>query len=310
MPRDRVSEIREIRQRLGRGGAPSGYDLEELTRLWEARLKDVKLVDEMLPIRIVTILEVFVRSWIERLVDHGAPYVERAANLKIDLKYDFAVVRSLHGGIVTLGQIIAHSVKVNRFASIVAIFDSLLNESLIAAISDTRDRWAVEVMGQPDQPIIQDMNELRKTLGRLFEVRHILAHEVPRKKPVQPSEILVFLRAATQFVKAVDEMLYARLQGKYALTQREMNQEAAAGREEAEKELEALCLSIAEEYESATIYEVQSQWKAFQEAEATRRAESFKGGSMWPMVYASEAAALARGRIDDLKRWAKDAQLD
>jgi hypothetical protein len=44
------------------------------------RGQDQQLLDELIPARIVTLLEVFVRTWIEDLVDKGAPYVERAAS--------------------------------------------------------------------------------------------------------------------------------------------------------------------------------------------------------------------------------------
>lgn len=67
--------------------------------------EDQQLLDELIPARIVTLLEVFVRTWIEELIDKGAPYVERAASLKAEIKYDFAIARSLHGGLVAMGQL-------------------------------------------------------------------------------------------------------------------------------------------------------------------------------------------------------------
>ena len=113
--RDRISEIIEMRKREGRHPAsPSKFDLDRLSAIWRERLKGVEFTDVLVPIRIVTILEVFVRAWIEKLVDQGAPYVERAAKLNIGLKYDFAIASSLHGGLVTLGQLIAHSVSISR----------------------------------------------------------------------------------------------------------------------------------------------------------------------------------------------------
>ncbi len=84
MPRDRIAELLSIRQRAGKyKRAPSKFDLERLKDTWHNQLKGIDPTDELIPIRIVTILEVFLRHWIEALIDHGAPYVERASKLAL-----------------------------------------------------------------------------------------------------------------------------------------------------------------------------------------------------------------------------------
>jgi len=118
MPRDRIAELLSIRQRAGKyKRAPSKFDLERLKDTWHNQLKGIDPTDELIPIRIVTILEVFLRHWIEELIDRGAPYVERAAKLKVDVKYDFAIARSLQGGSITLGLLIAHSLSFSQIES-------------------------------------------------------------------------------------------------------------------------------------------------------------------------------------------------
>lgn len=81
--RDRLNEILEIKQRSGRHKRRTfKWDLERLGRMRTSEREDQQLVDELMPARVVTLLEVFVRTWIEELVDKGAPYVERAASLR------------------------------------------------------------------------------------------------------------------------------------------------------------------------------------------------------------------------------------
>jgi Lysozyme inhibitor LprI len=310
-PRDRISEIVEIRKREGRHPAsPSKYDLDRLSDVWKQKLKGVDFTDELIPIRIVTILEVSVRGWIEHLVDHGAPYVERAAKLNIDLKFDFAIASSLHGGVVTLGQLIAHSVSISRLESVVNVLGTLLDENLFASISTVHDRWAVEVEGKPDRPIIDDIKQLKRTLFRLFEVRHVLVHEMPRAKPHTVDEVDDFLRSATLFIQAVDEMLDTKLHGKSPLTQGAMNRDAAARGDAAMEELTALCEQIAREYGSTTIHNVQTAWNVFQAAEAKRQSDVYLGGSMQPMIYSAAVESLTRTRIDELKRWIEEGKID
>src|ERR1700730_13809217 len=129
MPRDRIAELLSIRQRAGKyKRTPSKSDLDRLKDIWDKQLKGIDPTDELIPIRVVTILEVFLRHWVETLIDHGAPYVERASKLKVDLKYDFAIARSLQGGSVSLGQLIAHSLSLSRIDSFSAVLRTLLDQ--------------------------------------------------------------------------------------------------------------------------------------------------------------------------------------
>lgn len=52
---------------------------------------------------------------------------------------------------------------------------------------------------------------MRRRLGRVFQVRHILVHELPKDKPYELTEIDEFLNAAAMFVEATDEELRTRL---------------------------------------------------------------------------------------------------
>jgi hypothetical protein len=164
MQRDRIAELTLIRQRADKyRRVPSKSDLNQLKDVWERQLKDVAPTDELIPIRIVTFLEVFFRHWIEALIDKGAPYVERASKLKIDLKYDFAIASSLQGGSVSLGQLIAHSASLSRVESFSSIFGTLLDINYFDAISKTRDRW--KVRHEPEVgPIIDDISRVLKNL--------------------------------------------------------------------------------------------------------------------------------------------------
>jgi uncharacterized protein YecT (DUF1311 family) len=302
MPRDRIAELTLIKQRAGKyKRIPSKSDLDQLKDVWNRQLKGVGPTDELIPIRIVTILEVFLRHWIETLIDHGAPYVERASKLKIDLKYDFPIASSLQGGLVTLGQLIAHSVSLNQVESFSATLKTLLDEDFFSAISKTRDRWRVKQEGDTVGPIIGDISRVRKTLVRLFEVRHILVHELPEKKPHELTEVVTFLDVAAEFVQASEEELVTRLHGDYPMSQAEMNSEAGTRYQVAAAELDVLCKEIASQ--TPEIVQVQNSWIAYMEAEAERQTQRHLGGSIRPMIYSMAAEAITRARIQELKSW-------
>jgi hypothetical protein len=302
MARDRITELLSIKQRAGKyKRRPSKYDLEGLKRTWENKLKGVDPTDELILIRIVTILEVFLRLWIEALIDHGAPYVERAAKLRVDVKYDFAIAQSLQGGSVTLGELIAHSLSPNHIEFFSSVLGTLLDQDLFQAILNTRDPWRVRHEGDAVGPIISDMPWVRKRLARLFEVRHILVHEIPAKKPHASDEVAEFIDAATMFLHAIDMELTFRLEGRYPMTQTEMTRDAGARYKAAMDELETLCDEVA--LQTPGIHEVQRAWLPFKEAEAERQAERHLGGTIRPMLYFLASEAITRARISKLREW-------
>ncbi|MCP3414222.1 lysozyme inhibitor LprI family protein [Bradyrhizobium brasilense] len=298
MPRDPVSEILQIKQRAGRyKRIPSSHDIDALARSLAA-LTSTDQSPSLVPVRIVTLIEVFLRHWIEIFIDFGAPYVERGSKLAPGIKYDFAVARSLHGGAITLGQLIAHSVQLSRLDSIVAIFSTLLGKDLFDAVKDARDKW--KERSEPDVgPIITDVGQTRRVLARLFEVRHIIVHEFPEDLPHRPEEVADFLDAASKFIQALEEEFTFLLYGNVPLSQYEMNRDAADQYQRAKDELEAVCLNIEEFYPD--IREVQRLWQAFKEAEAERMTRNSEGGSIRPMVYSLAAAQITRERITQIQ---------
>jgi hypothetical protein len=307
--RDRLSEIVAIKQRGGarRRRIADLNDLVQLKKLWAATRDDTReIISNLLPIRIVTLIEVLCRYSLEILIDReSSPYAERAARLKIDLKFDFDMVQGLQGRLITLGQLIAHAVPLSNVGNIATAFSTLLDTDLFQLLATTRTRLSIE--HDPDgAPIIDDIDVLRKRLARLFEVRHILTHEFPSDPPHRPSELDEFLDAAEKFMNALDEALTQLLFGQYPISQQAMNRDAHNKSEAASAELEALCDEIAGKWRSPIINKVQRSWKVFQQREAHRRAEGWTGGTAYPAIFHSAAEAIARDRISQLREWIED----
>jgi Lysozyme inhibitor LprI len=310
MARDRIEELLSIKQRAGKyKRIPSYGDLTSLKAFWNRSEQSGSPVSELIPVKIVTLIEVFLRHWIQVLIDSGAPYVERAAKLNANIKYDFAIARSLQGGSISLGELIGHSVSLSQLESIASIFATVLGGDLFLALAGVRDRWEVKQHGDAAGPIVKDAPELRRVLARIFEVRNILVHELPETLPHAPEEITQFIDAASLFLQAADEHFAFLTHGEYPLTQMEMNAEAAASHEASMEELDVLCKTIEKASETKEIIEVQRAWLAFKEAEANRQTEWDLGGSIRPMIYHSVAARLTTDRIKQLKE-AEENRMD
>ena len=158
-----------------------------------------------MPARIATLIEVFSRYWVQKLIEHGTPFDERAIELKINIKYDLPLVRSLHGQTISLGFLISNNVSLSDIGTIGANFSILLKTDFFRWLSDVRQRSLLECEPDDGGPIVADMDKLKRTLARIFEVRHILVHELPDKSPFEIAEISEMLDAADIFISVADE---------------------------------------------------------------------------------------------------------
>src|SRR5215475_244285 len=126
--RDHIAEILEIKQRSARTNDFASFKLSDLKRQWEKSHTSESCTPDFYVIRTVTLLEVFARTNIRKLIDHGGEYTKRAVELSRHVKIDFNLVQGIHDRAITLGDIIAHSVPLNSFAQIFGQFETLLGK--------------------------------------------------------------------------------------------------------------------------------------------------------------------------------------
>ena len=300
--RDRFSELIEIKKRSGKRGGrfPDANDVGRLED-WAKWTGPKELVASLLPARVVTLVEVFCRYWIQRLIDHGPPYVERAAGLKVDVKYDLQLMHSLQGQTISLGLLISNSVPLSSIPSIAAIFSTLIGQDFFDWLKNVQSRMALEHDGDA-VPIISDIDAVVRMLARLFEVRHILVHEFPETQPVSVGEIDEMIATASTFIEAADEGLTQLVYGRYPVAQQEMNRIAREESEAVDLELEKLANAVAAA-DKSDIFEVQKAWRAFAESEAERQAKDWTGGSGWPLIYYTALKQLSDDRLKQLRLW-------
>jgi hypothetical protein len=236
--RDLVSELLAIKKRSGRRGGrfPDNRDVELLQEAWNGLAEQRELIGSLMPARLVTLLEVFCRYWVEKLIDSGSPYVERAVELKADVKYDLTLVRNLHGQTISLGLLLSNSVSLSNIESIGTVLSVLIQQNFFDWLSKVKPRTLLEHNGDAAAPIVQDLQRLKRALGRTFEVRHVLVHEFPEASPYAIAEIDEMIAATGTFIHAADEGLTQLMYGLYPINQQSMNKaardESGAAKEE------------------------------------------------------------------------------
>ena len=173
-------------------------------------------------------------------------------------------------------------------------------------LSMVRYRARLEHEADGGDPIVTDIDKLKRTLARIFEVRHILIHEFPEKLPFATAAISEMIDAVDNFISAADEGFTQLLYGLYPINQQAMNRNAREGSKAVEEELDRLVDEVAKNPESDTIRKVQQDWRVFAEAEAHRNAEGFTGGTAYPLFYHTALKALASDRLRQVQTWAQE----
>lgn len=301
--RDRAAEIAEVRSRARSREAQAGYEVGRLGDDWAAGKGPLAGAPDFVVIRLVTLLEVFMRSRLAELIDSGAPYLERAQSLigGSGLKIDFPLAAAISGKKISLGELVAHSIPCSSLGDFVNSFSKLFDHDLFDRIREIHDRVAVELHGATRRPIIENVDALREILVRLFECRHILVHELPDAAPYKPSDVDSFVAMTDQLLGATSGYVDWLLHGDYPLTQSDMNAEAGEAAAAADKELGELVQRVREETKREDFDKAQGAWEAYRAAEADFRTDWESGGSIRPLLYAAAMEELTRERIRELE---------
>jgi uncharacterized protein YecT (DUF1311 family) len=322
--RDRTQQILDVKQRDARWTRFGPHGLQLLRQQWLKNRQSEACTPDFYVVRAVTLLEVFTRRNLADLIDHNRQFTDRAIELSKHVKIDFALVRDIQGRTITLGDILAHSVPVNSMGQILGCFETVLGKSLRPLLETIVDRWDVEIMKKPSAPIVDDYDEMARCLARLFEVRHILCHEAPRKAVYEIKEIDEFLQRAIRFTKALHEALTFERFGRVPLSQADMNIAAGRDLEAAEERMNHLLSEVETRVRDTDrrlsevnlpkqdgstwlgrLIEVRDKWVAYRNAQCEFHTYLNRGGTIRPLVWATEANRLTQLRIADLDSWLK-----
>jgi uncharacterized protein YecT (DUF1311 family) len=320
--RDQTREILEIKGRKLYFGYLSSRMEGLIGQFAEKRSIGEGLAD-FYPIRAVTILEVFTRAHVGSLIDHAKRYRDNAVQLTNNLKIDFSMGWEVQDRVITLGDIVAHSIPTTAFVQILGHFEAILDKKLRPLLTSAVDRVRIEIYQEPPQPIIPDYDSMVKSLIRLFEIRHVLCHEMPAKPVYEVSELEGLLKDASHFMKAMGEVLTFEKYGLVPLTQAAMNRAEAARLTELEEQLDRLTATIRSALKTSDdsmealnlpdihggwqscFDQVQGRWMEFRNADCDFITHLNRGGTIRPLLWASQACKLTEERIAALEDWIK-----
>lgn len=303
-----IDEILEIRQRR-----KTGHTLSELfirvSALEASFEKRTEIESELLkyfPVALVACLEGFFRLAIKEIIDTGTPFLENAVKLLSNIKFDYEVIKALHGKQITIGEFVSHQLPISSLSHIQTHLSAVLSKDFLGSLRGVSDRVAHEIHGKPETPILTDPDSTYANVARTFELRHIICHELATNFEISRDEIEVCFYSTTLFLKAAEEFISETLYPGAPLTQTDMN--IATGNElnallEKIEEMEKEILSLLEKDRREDFTLASAAWRAYMGKWATFGANAYKGGTIWPTIYAGSAATLAKDRIAQLTEY-------
>lgn len=130
MPRSDIDHIISWKGRRGQAriGTQLTNEVQRIGQAWAERKDTERAFVDFVPIRLITITEVFVREIVREIVDHGQPYIDRAEKIVKGAKIDFIFASNVHTQALSVGDIVAHSIPVSSHTQIISHLTALIPE--------------------------------------------------------------------------------------------------------------------------------------------------------------------------------------
>jgi uncharacterized protein YecT (DUF1311 family) len=304
--RTATDQIIAWKRRRGRSkiGAELLGRVDDLARAWNTHERQAEDFTDFVPMRLSTIMEVYVRETVRQAIDSDLKYADRTEPLAKNFKLDFALLKSLHGKHVTFGDIIAHSIPISSLDHVISTYETLF-PGFKKKLPESRECWTEDQDAQSLPPILSDTERALSVIGRIFEVRHIVTHEMPRERPYALEEIGEFLTSTRDFLSATDWILIGETKGDVPRTQMAMNMAAGENLDIVTREMEEVLAQVRArgEIDEKRLAASQATWETYADSEATLHASLVEGGSMYPLIWATSKAEVTRERVNRLRWW-------
>jgi uncharacterized protein YecT (DUF1311 family) len=307
--RDYVAEIKEIRDRTG----PRDWD-NGITKLLFLSIQIQKLEKEgeaiaYFPVAIIAAIETYFRWEIRELIDSGDPrYLDnlRGDDLPLKITYDHLV--AVHGKRVSIGELVAHSVRLNNLEAISKTMSDLLQSDFFVLVKESRDPELRRKDGLKAPTLIKSATETFARVKRTFELRHIICHEAHLNNPVTLDEAKELCSSCYEFARASRCAIAHHDNPDAPLTLEEAYDATKKRVRSLDEEITAVekrIISTINPDTRAAFEAMQGTWRAYVEREADFNASQQMNGSRGALYAQSAMEGLYKERRDKLNEYAE-----
>ena len=296
-----VNEILEVRNRLRFQRMETDLFFRLYTIKYAYKKFDHGLTELLryFPIALVACIESYFRLAMKDLIDSGEPYLSNSKRLLSGERYDFEILKGLHGQTVSIGEVISHHPSINNLEQVISLMNTLMGGEFRSKICNVHNRWAVEVKKQPKQPIIENVNETFCYVEKTFQLRHVFCHEIATAIEIEAEDIGKCVDHTTVFIKASDEVVSQTLYPNAPLTQTDMNLESYEDYQRERELLDSLLGRVTEVLsgkQREKFHDANKAWESFVEASIAIEGLEYEGGSIRPTIVNLAATRFVRER--------------
>lgn len=312
MKRDFSSEIKHLKSRK---------EFETFWKVWERQnsietaLMQLSKIDEssrkeflkFIPVTLVATLESILRSSIKKLVDENESCFENGKGLLPEgrLKIEFDYFKGLHKREFTFGEFISHQISCSRIEH----FDTALSIVLFGKKTGFLDviQKFTPVSIYPDiilksEEYKRDCNEVINSLSTIFDLRHIICHEMSFEFNHTESEITRLYTHTFLFLHQAHEFLSNFLYPNSPETDEQMFEVASQDYEESNKKLVGIIEDIKQKRESFYGTEVnlelfdkaQKHWEEFRKTYVEALLYDMRDGRDYRIFYLEELSDICQ----------------
>jgi hypothetical protein len=203
--RDRLSEIAQIKGRRATTNLLEiAARIDEIERNLSKHGVDIETL-KYFPVALVTVIEVHTKAYIQALVDGNE---EAALRAETTIKFEPRVVLALVGKKVSFGEIIAHSFTARSLLEINAYISKLIDRDYLETIKKIDDKFMPDRKKESGEIVLENPSRIFKVLNDLFELRHIVVHEIPKDIDLDRAAISDQIQAARMYLRAANVFLH------------------------------------------------------------------------------------------------------
>lgn len=295
--RDIASEIVERRARLKghhRAHVALSLDLlyDEFTSLQRGMGNRIRYY----PIAAVAHMESFFKTLVADFIDAGAPYLENAAAVVRDTKFDLALLQAIRHQQFSVGELVGHILAFSSYEAIERAMTELTGRDFKSGLSGRMSKKNGKS---------SDIELMVKGVVETFRLRHMYCHEAPHGENPTDDAVEACLGHCIDFLEAADTWASSILEPGAPYAQGEMSQMAYKKFQEADAEMAATLKAASINRDGdfqKLLQEAQARWLKYRDAEGELHLNRFAGGTIAPMVRSMKLEELTRWRQKELAR--------
>lgn len=261
-----------------------------------------------IPVSLVATMESFFRSTVSKLIRTDTKYLENSRTL-FETKFDFEDITRLQKREFSIGELLAHQLSFSKYDYILNHFGKILNVNFKEELIKYNVKsFYSGYEGPHPKDYCANYQKITQDLFKVFELRHIICHEMSTKLNLTVLEIEQLFKSVRAFIYQVYNYTYAILYPESLLSNEELHNKTLTNFKQALSKLDETVKLI--EQNPHNIFDMpidfsmfklsQEHWRSYAET-YTQSIYKNMGGPYSDIYRMQDYTDLINDRIEDLE---------